>query len=70
MENQHVSFTVEDMSCEHCVKTIKERVSRLNGVYDVLVDLGTKRVVVEYDAERLDPDTIRDTIEDAGYTVK
>jgi copper chaperone CopZ len=34
------------------------------------VDLEGKRVVVEYDSERLDAETIKGTIEDAGYTVK
>ncbi|MDI9514341.1 MAG: heavy-metal-associated domain-containing protein [Clostridiaceae bacterium] len=70
MQSEHIAFNVEEMSCEHCVKTIKERVSRLNGVYEVLVDLEGKRVVVEYDSERLDAETIKGTIEDAGYTVK
>jgi len=68
--SEHAAFIVEGMSCEHCVKAIKEAVSRLNGVYEVLVDLEAKRVVVEYDAERLDQGTIRGTIEDAGYKVK
>lgn len=70
MKSEHVAFIVEEMTCEHCVAAIRERVSRLNGVYDVLVDLQAKRIVVEYDAERLDAETIRGTIEDAGYTVK
>ena len=70
MQSEHIAFNVEEMSCEHCINTIKEKVSRLNGVYEVLVDLEAKRVVVEYDAERLDAETIKDTIEDAGYKVR
>ncbi|NLU32993.1 MAG: copper resistance protein CopZ [Clostridiaceae bacterium] len=67
MMSEHVTFIVEGMSCEHCVKTIRDTVSRLNGVYE---DLEGKRVVVEYDTERMDTGTIRGTIEDAGYKVK
>lgn len=70
MKSEHVAFFVEEMSCEHCVETIKKRISRLNGVCGVLADLKTKRVVVEYDAERVDEETIKGTVEDAGYTVK
>lgn len=70
MANRHVALVVEGMSCEHCRNTIREALLRLNGVYDVIVDLTVKRVAVEYDDERLDIETIRGTIEDSGYTVK
>ncbi|MCX7773618.1 MAG: copper ion binding protein [Clostridia bacterium] len=70
MANQHIAFNVEDMSCEHCVKSIKAAVTQLNGVYEVIVDLKTKRVAVEYDDERLDADTLKGTIEDTGYKVR
>jgi copper chaperone len=70
MKNQHIALTVEGMACEHCAETIKEALLKLNGVYDVLVDLSVKRVAVEYDSERLEVATIKGTIEDAGYTVK
>lgn len=70
MKSDHVAFIVEEMSCEHCVNSIRERIARLNGVCEVLADLPAKRIVVEYDAERLDADIIRGTLEDAGYTVR
>ena len=70
MVNQHVALNVEGMSCDHCSHTIREALLRLNGVYEVIVDLSVKRVAVEYDAERLDIETIKGTIEDVGYTVK
>ncbi len=70
MANQHIAFNVDGMSCEHCVQTIKAAVVQLNGVYNVIVDLSTKRVAVEYDEERLDVDTLRGTIEDTGYKVR
>lgn len=42
----------------------------LNGVIEVIVDINTRRVVVEYDEERLSAEVIRGTIEDAGFEVK
>lgn len=70
MANQHIAFNVEGMSCDHCVKTIKSALTQLNGIYDVIVDLDTKHVAVEYDEERLDVGTLKGTIEDAGYKVR
>lgn len=70
MSSQNTAFYVEDMSCEHCVNTIKAELTKLNGVYDVIVDLKSKRVAVEYDEERVSADILRETIEDAGFTVR
>ncbi len=66
----NVSFNVEGMRCEHCVKTLKTALSVLNGVIEVFVDLAAKRVAVEYDDERMQPETLKGTIEDAGYKVR
>ncbi|MCX7710816.1 MAG: copper chaperone CopZ [Clostridia bacterium] len=63
-------LTVEGMSCSHCENAIKKAVGELNGVDSVKVDLNSKKVSVEYDAERVELKTIRDTIEDQGYDVK
>ncbi len=70
MSSQHIAFNVDGMTCEHCVHTIKAALTQLNGVYEVIVDLSTKRVVVEYDDERLYTETLKGTIEDAGYKVR
>ncbi|NLU51998.1 MAG: heavy-metal-associated domain-containing protein [Clostridiaceae bacterium] len=70
MSGQNIAFNVEGMSCEHCVNAIKAALTKLNGVYDVIVDLNSKRVAVEYDEERVSADILRETIEDAGYKVR
>lgn len=70
MANEHVTFTVEGITSENCATTIHDALIRLNGVEDVIVDLGMKRVAVEFDAERMHRDTLRGTIEDEGYKVR
>lgn len=70
MTNQHIAFNVEGMACDHCAQTIKAALTQLNGVYDVIVDVQSKRVAVEFDQERMDTETLKGTIEDAGYKVK
>ena len=59
------TYTVPDMSCEHCVAAITEEVSQVAGVAAVQVDLASKRVDVT--GPDLDDAAIRDAIADAGY---
>ncbi len=61
------TFTVEGMSCQHCVKAVKNALSHLEGVRLVEVDLATKKVEVEGD--NLQDVLLKEAIEDAGYEV-
>ena len=58
-------FTVPDISCEHCVKSITEHVTPLEGVERVEVDLETKTVTVIGG----DEPAIVAAIDEAGYDV-
>lgn len=64
------NLTVEGMSCGHCASSIKNSVGALNGVGQINVDLRSKKVVVEYDPQKVNTQTIKDTIEDQGYRVQ
>ena len=70
MAEQNIAFNVEGMTSEGSVEFIKNSLNMLNGVIEVIVDINTRRVVVEYDEERLSAEVIRGTIEDAGFEVK
>lgn len=70
MPKETAAINVEGMSCSHCVNSIKESVGALNGVDNVMVDLETKRVIVEFDPDKVSLDTIKGIIEDQGYIVK
>lgn len=70
MAEQNIAFNVEGMTSEGSVEFIKSSLNMLNGVIEVIVDINTRRVVVEYDEERLSAEVIRGTIEDAGFEVK
>ncbi|MBC8587330.1 heavy-metal-associated domain-containing protein [Paratissierella segnis] len=58
---------VDGMSCEHCVKAVKNALSEVNGVASVKVDLQTKKVEVE--GENMANDALKNAVEDAGYEV-
>lgn len=43
------TFTVPNISCEHCVHTVKMEVGDLTGVQSVAADAETKEVTVAWD---------------------
>lgn len=61
------TYSVEGMSCAHCVNTITGEVGKLPGVGEVAVDLDAKTVTVT--GEPVDDGQIRAAIDEAGYTV-
>ncbi|WP_431906283.1 heavy-metal-associated domain-containing protein [Amycolatopsis thermoflava] len=59
-------YTVTGMTCPHCVASVTEEVTKIEGVQDVKVDLPTGSVTVVSAAE-LSDDAIRAAIDEAGY---
>jgi Cu+-exporting ATPase len=55
------------LSCASCVKTIESALLALPGVDRASVNMGTERVTVEYDPERLTTSNLADVIRGAGY---
>jgi copper chaperone len=62
------TYTVDGMSCQHCVDAITGEVTRVDGVSGVTVDLAAKSVTAT--GEALDDAAIRAAIDEAGYTVR
>ena len=63
------TIKVTGMTCASCVRAIERKVSKVEGVSTVNVNLATERVEVEYDAGSTEMTTIKETIRRAGYTV-
>jgi copper chaperone len=66
---EKISLNVSGMSCEHCVKAIKNGLLELEGIIDVKVYLEEGTVTVEYEPSKVTIDNIKNVIEDAGYEV-
>lgn len=66
---EKVTLLVQGMSCGHCVKAVEGSVSKLNGVSNVDVHLESGTVDVEYNADAVTLETIKETIDDQGYEV-
>lgn len=65
------SFEVAGMTCEHCVMSVTEELSALDGVEAVSVDLhpGAASTVVVSATRALTGAEVRAAVEDAGYTL-
>ncbi len=63
--SERATYTVPAIHCAHCVASIREEVSEVEGVDDVVVDLETKIVTVS--GSDLDDAAVRAAIAEAGY---
>jgi copper chaperone CopZ len=64
---EQLTFSVPDVSCEHCRTAITGEVEKVTGVAAVEVDLEAKHVTVS--GERLDDAAVRAAINEAGYDI-
>ena len=62
------TYTVEGMTCEHCVRSVTEEVSDVPGVTAVDVDLGSGRLTVSAE-QPVDDAAVRAAVSEAGYEV-
>jgi copper chaperone len=60
------TFTVQGMTCGHCVSSVTEEVQEIPGVESVDVLLETGAVTVTSN-EPLDDSAVRAAVEEAGY---
>jgi len=64
--NESRTFRVAGMTCEHCVRSVQEEVSEIDGVRGVDVDLAGGRVTV---SGSFADEAVRAAVAEAGYEV-
>jgi copper chaperone len=62
------TYRVSGMTCDHCVRAVRDELLALPGVTAVDVDLATGRVDV-VSADALDPAAVDAAVAEAGYEV-
>jgi copper ion binding protein len=62
------TYNVAGMTCAHCVASVTQELSAIQGVTSVSVDLETGAVRVE-SATELPIDAVTEAIDEAGYTL-
>ena len=65
--NETREYTVQGMTCAHCVMSVREEVSEVAGMSAVDVDLASGRLAVT--GAGLDDQAISAAVEEAGYAV-
>lgn len=61
-------FTVSGMTCGHCVSSVTEEISQLDGVQNVAVELDSGKVTVT-SAQPVAEDDVRAAVTEAGYAL-
>jgi len=61
------SYTVVGMTCDHCVLSVREEISEVDGIEAVEVDLGSGRLHVR--GEHVSDAAVSDAVADAGYEI-
>jgi len=67
---ENVTLEAPDISCDHCIQSIRTAVDKLPGVRFVAGDPETKHVTVEYDSAQTPLINIEAAMEEEGYPVK
>ncbi len=61
-----ITYSVPNISCNHCVHTINTELSELPGVKSVLTDLATKTVIIGYEPPAT-PEKIEELLTEIDY---
>ena len=66
---QQLTLTAPDISCDHCIMSIRKAVAKLAGVEFVSGDPTRKQVSLRFDESRVKLEDIEQAMEDEGYPV-
>jgi copper chaperone len=63
---EHLSLTIEGMTCEHCVRAVRGRLEQTPGVKLGEVQVGS--ATLDYDPSKTNVADLEEAIADEGYT--
>jgi len=64
-----LTLNVTGMSCMGCVSSVRNLLGALPGVTRIDVDLASGKVDIDYDPASVQPQQVRQAIEDGGYGI-
>ena len=71
MESQKettLNLGVQGMTCAACSTRVEKKLSKIEGVKLVSVNLATEKATISFDPERVNPQSFLETVEKTGYT--
>ncbi|MGQ9572966.1 MAG: heavy-metal-associated domain-containing protein [Dehalococcoidia bacterium] len=66
---QEVVLTAPDISCAHCIATIRKALSQLKGVYFLGGNPQAEQVTIRYDPSMVTLKAIEKVMEEEGYSL-
>ncbi|AOF49380.1 copper chaperone CopZ [Tetragenococcus halophilus subsp. halophilus] len=63
-------FSIEGMSCGHCVARVENAVNELPGIQKVKIHLKRSNGTVKFDEGQVNSEQIAEKINDTGYKAK
>jgi len=64
------SFIITGITCQSCVNRIEKKLSKLDFINELNVNLATNILTVDYDESKIDKSIIFDTVTNLGYGIK
>jgi len=61
------SFMLEGLDCLDCALKLQKKISKCDGVYEVLVNFSTSSMIVKHEANTFNQTEIIDAVEESGY---
>jgi copper chaperone len=65
-----ITMKAPDISCEHCVATVKKTAGQFPGVHSVEADAETKIITLTYDPGQADLPKIEEALAEEGYPIE
>ena len=67
MATQTETISIDGMSCQHCVRAVREAIEAIPGVELDDVEIGS--ATVRHDGDEAVREALREAVDEAGYTV-
>ena len=64
---KETNFKIEGMHCVGCSTRLEKVLNNLEGVETAKVSLEEKKATIKYDETKINIESIKETIEDAGF---
>lgn len=68
MNEKVETLNIEGMTCQHCIKAVREALANTKGVEVHYVEIGSARV--SYDPDQTGREEIVEAVEEEGYEVR
>jgi copper chaperone CopZ len=69
MAAESLNLTVHGMTCANCARSVERKLAGTPGVTKVVVELQGERAIVDYDADLVKPEVLKNAVRALGFEV-